>query len=178
MGEGSPKKPHRVAAPPTRYEIALLREGELSICSACLAWGTDLDPYWSSPRGQRPRRNGFCGSRVGLLGTEFQFTAEGLLGRVRRGPGELGLRAGHHEGQAGGGRGQWGRGGLDRAPGGKCSIKETKAILHREGGSRRICFPRAPPAWITLKGAALSTRISLSARARAQRCRPRMGVEI
>lgn len=77
-----------------------------------------------------------------------------------------------------GGRGQWGRGGLDRAPGGKCSIKETKAILHREGGSRRICFPRAPPAWITLKGAALSTRISLSARARAQRCRPRMGVEI
>lgn len=110
MGEGSPKKPHRVAAPPTRYEIALLREGELSICSACLAWGTDLDSYWSSPRGQRPRRNGFCGSGVGLLGTEFQFTAEGLLGRVRRGPGELGLRAGHHEGQAGGGGGGSGGG--------------------------------------------------------------------
>lgn len=161
MAEGSPKKPHRAAAPPTRAVRSRRSVRTSSIpCSACLAWGPDLDPNWLSPRGQRPRRNGFCGSRVGLLGTEFQFTAEGLHGRGRRCPGELGLRAGHHEGQAGGGRG-----GLDRAPGGKCSIKETKAIAHRGGGSRRICFPRAPPAWITLKGAALSTRIPLRARA-------------
>lgn len=78
-GLGSPKKPHGAAAPPTRAVRSSSSE-ELSTCSSHPAWGPDLDPYWPSPRGQRPRRNGFCGSRVGLLGTEFQFTA----GRVPR----------------------------------------------------------------------------------------------
>lgn len=159
MGEGWAWKSQKATpgrAPPTRAVRSSCSE-ELSTCSSRPAWGPDLDPYWPSPRGQRPRRNGFCGSRVGLLGTEFQFTA----GRVPRSraprPRGVGLARGTPPGTGWLGEG--------RAPGGKCSIKETKATLYRGGGSRRICFPPAPPAWITQKGAALSTCIPLSARA-------------
>lgn len=129
-----------------------------------LAWGPDLDPSWLSPRGQRPRSNGFCGSRVGLLGTKFQFAAERLLGRGRRGPGELGLRGTPR----GTGLGV-GEVGLAWAPGGRCSIKTPKPrTTHCGRGIGRVCFPPAPPAW-TLKGAALFTRIRMSAHAAMRR---------
>lgn len=92
MSEESSEKPRRPRQHPRARAIAPLGGYYVSTCSVRLAWDPDLDPSWPSPRGQRPSSNGFYGSRVGLLGTKFQFAAERLLGRGRRGPGQLGLR--------------------------------------------------------------------------------------
>lgn len=179
MGEGrareARKKPHRAAAPPTRAVRSRRSVKTSSLPAAPVLRGgpPDLGSYWPSPRGQRPRRNGFCGSRVGLFRTDFQFTAEGLLRcRGRRGLGELGLRAGHHEGQAGGGGGE-----------GRAELGPGRQMLHQRNQSqpsprRRLQAHLLSSCPTRVNNAEGRGPLHSHPIERAQRCRPRMGVEI
>lgn len=98
-GLGSPKKPHGAAAPPTLWDRAAQRS---SLPAVRILRGA---PTWI-PIGQVPVVSARAvtvsvGLESGCWAPSFNSPPEGFLGRGRRGPGELGLLAGHRQGQAG-----------------------------------------------------------------------------
>lgn len=160
LGKATPPPP-----PPTRTVRSRRSVATMSPPAVCDSRGTRT---WITA-GQVPAASARAvtvsmGLESGCWVPSFNLPLNGSSVAVAAAPGSWAC-AGPYEGQGWG----WGEVGLAWAPGGRCSIKTPKPrATHCGRDIGLVCFPRAPPAW-TLKGAALFTRIRLSAHAAMRR---------
>lgn len=168
LGKATPPPP-----PPTRTVRSRRSVATMSPPAVCDSRGTRT---WI-PAGQVPAASARAvtvsmGLESGCWVPSFNLPLNGSSVAVAAAPGSWAC-AGPYEGQGWG----WGEVGLAWAPGGRCSIKTPKPrATHCGRDIGLVCFPRAPPAW-TLKGAALFTRIRLSAHAAMRRGEGKKGLK-